>query len=223
VLTTYLSGLVIGSTLYARFGHRIRDTWGLFGLLISAAGLIALLEIAGLSLWQLRIQFEAGRLAFAATGSEFARMCAQFLVAAIGVVFLPTVLLGAAFPAVLRLAAGAERAGRYVGAVLALNTAGGITGTLLTGFLLVPTLGLVRTISMLAIAAAALGCAFGFSRKPDAAMGNLHSRNDRHRGRHPHAARPLGKTPSHDARRRRPYLLPGKPGCHGCCGAAASG
>jgi spermidine synthase len=157
VLATYLAGLAIGSALYSRFCHRIRDTWGLFGLLISAAGVLALLEIAGLNLWQLRIQFEAGKLAFAATGSEFMRMCAQFLIAAIGIIFLPTVLLGAAFPAALRLAAGSECMGRDVGRVLALNITGGIAGTLLTGFLLVPAVGLVRTLSMLAIAAVSVG------------------------------------------------------------------
>ena len=47
--------------------------------------------------------------------------------------------------------------GRDVGAVVALNTIGGIAGTLLTGFVLVPALGLVRTLAMLAIAAAAVG------------------------------------------------------------------
>src|SRR6202012_5170894 len=54
VLATYLTGLVIGSALYARFSARLRDAWGLFGLLISAAGVVALLEISFLSLWQLR-------------------------------------------------------------------------------------------------------------------------------------------------------------------------
>ncbi len=159
VLATYLAGLVVGSAIYARFSDRIRDAWGVFGLLIAGAGVVALLEIAGLSLWQLRVQVEAGRLAFAMTGSEFVRMCARFAVAAIGVVFVPTMLLGAAFPAALRLAASAKSAGRDVGRVLALNTAGGIAGTLLTGFLLVPVLGLVRTLSVLAIAAAAVGVA----------------------------------------------------------------
>jgi spermidine synthase len=157
VLATYLAGLVVGSALYARFSNHVRDTWGVFGLLISAAGVVALLEIAGLSLWQLRIQAEAGNLALSVTGSEFAHMCAQFLVAAIGVVFVPTILLGAAFPVALQLTVGPERMGRDVGAVVALNTAGGIVGTLLTGFLLVPALGLVRTFSVLAVAAATVG------------------------------------------------------------------
>jgi spermidine synthase len=157
VLATYLTGLVVGSALYARFSNHVRDTWGVFGLLISAAGVVALLEVAGLSLWQLRIQSEVGNLVLSLTGSDFAHMCAQFLIAAVGVVFVPTVLLGAAFPAVLQLTVGPERTGRDVGAVLALNTAGGIAGTLLTGFLLVPALGLVHTLSVLAVAAATVG------------------------------------------------------------------
>lgn len=157
VLATYLLGLVLGSALYARMADRARDAWGVFGLLISAAGLIALLEIACLGLWQLKAQAWAGDFAFSTTGNEFARMCALFAVAALGIVFLPTILLGAAFPAALRLIAGTEKTGRDVGAVVALNTAGGILGTLLTGFLLIPALGLVRTLSLLAIAAALVG------------------------------------------------------------------
>ena len=157
VLATYLAGLAVGSALYARYARRVRDPWGLFGLLIAAAGVVALLEIAGLSLWQLEVQSAIGRRAFAVTGSEFVRMCARFAVAAVGIVFLPTVFLGAAFPAALRLAVGRERTGRDVGTVVALNTAGGIIGTLVTGFVLVPAVGLVRTLAMLAIAAAAIG------------------------------------------------------------------
>ncbi len=41
--------------------------------------------------------------------------------------------------------------------MIALNTAGGIAGTLLTGFFLVPLLGLVHTLGVLAMCAAALG------------------------------------------------------------------
>src|SRR5262249_25130312 len=131
VLATYLAGLVVGSALYVRFATKLRDAWGVFGMLIPAAGVVALLEISFLSLWQLRVQIAAGQLVFSATGSEFARMCAQFLVPALGIVFVPTILLGAAFPAALRLAARVERAGRDMGRVIALNTAGGIAGTLL--------------------------------------------------------------------------------------------
>jgi spermidine synthase len=157
VLATYLVGLVVGSALYARFAKRVRDSWGVFGFLIAAAGLVALLEIAGLSLWQLKVQAGVGELIFRLTSSESARIYACFAMAALGIVFVPTVLLGAAFPAALRLIAGASRVGRDVGSMIALNTAGGVVGTLLTGFLLVPVLGLVHTLGVLAMCATALG------------------------------------------------------------------
>jgi spermidine synthase len=157
MLATYLAGLVIGSALYARWADRVRDPWELFGLLIAAAGLIALLQVAALGGWLFGLQVQAGGMAWAATGNHLVEMSARFAVAAVCIVFVPTVLLGAAFPAALRLAVDVRQVGRDVGAVVALNTSGGIAGTLLTGFVLVPALGLVRSLAILALAAAAVG------------------------------------------------------------------
>jgi spermidine synthase len=157
VLATYLAGLALGSALFGRFAPKIRDRWGTFAVLISAAGIVALMEIALLDLWQLRIQFDVANWALAMTGSQLARMCAHFLMAALGLVFVPTVALGAAFPAVLNIAGRDAHAGRDVGVVLALNTAGGIVGTLFTGFVLLPVLGVVRALGLLAIAACTVG------------------------------------------------------------------
>lgn len=157
VLATYLAGLTIGSALYARWRHRARDGWGIFGFLIAAAGLIALIEIAFLGDWLVGLQSQAEQMVHAAGGAELFAMCARFFVAALGIVFVPTLLLGAAFPAALRLIAGEAHVGRDVGAAVALNTAGGVAGTLLTGFLFVPALGLVHTLGVLAIGAASLG------------------------------------------------------------------
>jgi spermidine synthase len=101
VLATYLAGLVTGSALYARIADRVRDPWGIFGLLIAAAGLVALLEIAILGNWLMNWQSNAEAVLRAATGSELAAMCSRFVVAAFGIIFAPTVLLGAAFPVAL--------------------------------------------------------------------------------------------------------------------------
>jgi spermidine synthase len=157
VLATYLAGLVFGSALYAHFADKVENPWGFFGLLIAGAGLVALLEISSLGIWQLQVQAAIGNLVYAAAGNQFARMCVRFFVAAIGIVFLPTTLLGAAFPAALQLVVGKDHIGRHIGAVIALNTVGGIAGTLTTGFLLVPKLGFVRTLGVLAIAAVSIG------------------------------------------------------------------
>lgn len=157
VLATYLTGLFLGSLLLARRVDRLRDPWGVFGLLIAGAGLIALLEVALLGRWLVLAQstVEAWVLAFGA--SELLGMSARFAVAALSIVFVPTLLLGAAFPVALRLSVGRERVGRDVGEVVAFNTLGGIIGVMLCGFVLIPLLGLVRTLGLLAIVAAAIG------------------------------------------------------------------
>ncbi|MFM0133780.1 fused MFS/spermidine synthase [Paraburkholderia sediminicola] len=157
VLATYLLGLTLGSALASRYADRARDPWGAFAVLIVSAGLVALLEIAVLSNGLLHWQSLAREAALGATDSLLTAMCAGFAVAAVCVVFVPTLLLGAAFPFALRLNVDNRHTGRDVGAVVALNTAGGIAGTLLTGFVLVPQLGLVYTLAALAVLAGAVG------------------------------------------------------------------
>ena len=156
VLATYLLGLALGSALVSRYADRARDPWGAFAVLIVSAGVVALLEIAVLSNGLLHWQSLAREAALSATGSLLTAMCAGFAVAAVCVVFVPTLLLGAAFPFALRLNVDNRHTGRDVGAVVALNTAGGIAGTLLTGFVLVPQLGLIHTLAALAVLAGAV-------------------------------------------------------------------
>ncbi|MBB3105097.1 fused MFS/spermidine synthase [Azomonas macrocytogenes] len=157
VLATYLAGLALGSALYAKRADRIRDPWSWFALLIAGAGLLALLEIAGLGLWLISLQSQAESLVLGLTGSELAGMCARFAVAALYIVFVPTTLLGAAFPIALRLSVDSCQVGRDVGTVVALNTLGGIAGVMLCGFWLIPALGLVYTLVSLALLATAIG------------------------------------------------------------------
>lgn len=157
VLATYLTGLFLGSILLARRVDRIRDPWGIFGLLIAGAGLIALLEVAFLGRWLVFVQSHAESVVLGIGGSDLLGMSARFAVAALSIVFVPTLLLGAAFPLALRLSVGPEHVGKDVGAVVAFNTLGGIIGVMLCGFLLIPLLGLVRTLGLLAIIAAGIG------------------------------------------------------------------
>jgi spermidine synthase len=157
MLATYLSGLVIGSFLYARFADRAQQPWMIFGLLVGGAGASALLILAGIGPGLLHMQDSIGKAVYSVVASNMVANCARFALTAAVILLVPTILLGAAFPAAARLAAGAAHIGRDIGAVAALNMAGGIAGTFLTGFLLVPVLGLVRTLGGLAVAAAVLG------------------------------------------------------------------
>ena len=157
VLATYLAGIALGSALAAPRAGRIRDPWGSFALLIAAAGAVALLEVAALGEWLQPLQVKAATLAFNLTASEAMARAARFLVAALCVVLVPTVLLGAAFPIALQLIADASRPGRDTGLLLGLNTTGGIAGTLLTGLILVPALGVERALGALAVGAGIVG------------------------------------------------------------------
>jgi spermidine synthase len=156
MLATYLGGLAIGSWLFSRVVDRTSNPWRLFGFLVAGAGAASLLTVAAVS-WLPDLQVFAGMWAMRATGREGLEMAARFLVAAMVVLLLPTILLGGAFPVAARLSAGASRVGRGIGTLAAVNTAGGIAGTMLTGFVLVPALGLVGSLGLLAAIGALVG------------------------------------------------------------------
>ncbi|MDH4294163.1 MAG: fused MFS/spermidine synthase, partial [Betaproteobacteria bacterium] len=157
MLATYLAGLALGAALFARWADRIRDPWGVFGLLISAAGLAAILAILLLGPWLPALQAMGDHAAYALTGSRLIGMCTRFAIASLYFVLIPTLLLGAAFPAALKLIVDSGHVGRDIGKVVALNTFGGIVGTVIVGFVLVPQFGLVKTLAILAVLAALLG------------------------------------------------------------------
>ena len=157
VLAVYLTGLAIGGWVGARLAGRVRESWGVFGLLIAGAGLAAMVEFAVMGPWVVKAQYAVGNLALTVTGSLAAKIYASFAAAGVGMVLVPTLLLGGAFPMALRLMVGVRDVGLDVGAVVAANTAGGILGTLAVGFWMIPALGLVKTLALLTIGAAAVG------------------------------------------------------------------
>lgn len=83
---------------------------------------------------------------------------------AISIIAGPLLLLGMVQPVLARLLIRtADRTGTIVGSLMAAGTTGGIFGTVLTGLLLIPYLGLSKTlfilvVGMLAAAIAALSC-----------------------------------------------------------------
>src|SRR4029077_19112190 len=142
--------------LWARLADRVRDPWRAFGLLEAGAGAASLACFGLLGPWLPALQARAHAALLPAIGSLLAA-CIHMVLAPIALLLVPTVLLGAAFPAVARLACGTDRVGRDVGAVAAFNTLGGIVGTLATGFVVVPAIGLSRALALLAVAMAVVG------------------------------------------------------------------
>lgn len=157
VLATYLIGLALGAFLFARYADRVRNPWNAFALLIAGAGLAGLAAMSCLGSWIAVAQTALEAVVSQWTNSTLAGMGARFVVAAVWVVLLPTMFLGAAFPVAMRLVAQESRIGRDVGAAIGYNTIGGIAGVAVTGLLLVPGLGLIRSMATLALAAVLLG------------------------------------------------------------------
>ena len=152
VLAAYMGGLALGALLAERFLPRITRpvlTYALLELGIAAGSILvvpAMLSLADAGLASLFGGQDAP------PGSDHAGTTLFYLLAAFAALALPTTLMGATLPMLARYAVAEEaQIGRRIGMLYAINTAGAVAGALLTAFLLLPELGLHRTIWFAAV------------------------------------------------------------------------
>ncbi|HSD50045.1 MAG TPA: fused MFS/spermidine synthase [Candidatus Methylomirabilis sp.] len=143
MLVTFLTGLALGSYLFSRVAGRLRINPFLFGGLQLGIGLTALAvtpfldRLPEVFLWAFQLSQSPGFM-----------KGLQFTISALAM-FLPTFLMGATFPCVAQIASQEiERVGHDVGRIYFVNTGGAIAGTVLAGFLLIPTWGLQTTLKL---------------------------------------------------------------------------
>jgi len=146
VLAAYMGGLALGASAAARFASRLRRPVLVYGILELAIALFALavpLGIRALNFVYVALLRGGDRLP-----DEVSTGAALFqLVSAALVLVPPTALMGATLPLLARHAVRrAEQIGSRIGVLYAINTAGAIAGTLVAAFLLLPELGLRRTV-----------------------------------------------------------------------------
>ena len=171
MLAVFLSGLAIGNSLLMRFYDRIRDpllglgvVQVLTGLSVTVAG-VAYGNMIGLT-----------ERVFGSGGVEDWQSALLTMAFRAGLVLLPSaLLLGMVFPLVARtVCPSLAHLGRQLGGAYAANTAGAISGSLVTAFLLVPVLGVRGSLVLLAGINLALGAAcFLVSARPLAVRGAL--------------------------------------------------
>ncbi len=140
VLMAFILGISVGSAVIAspRSRHWPKETTTIV-LLLGAAGLIGLLVF--------NIENLAAIYSYAQNGlsrNEMGYRYHELLVSviAIAVLGLPAGALGAVLPLWIRVAGGARLLGDHVGRLLEWNTLGAVGGVLLTGFVLMPGIGL---------------------------------------------------------------------------------
>jgi spermidine synthase len=150
MLATVLAGIAAGSYLATplmRWAHRSLVPLAMAELAIALAALLSVYLLSQ----TYDVADSIGRIVGTTSGTNL-----RFMLLASALAILPTtVLMGLAFPIGLYIFAGTPdaddpNAGRSVGTFYACNVAGGIVGSVLTGFVLVPQLGARRSIILLA-------------------------------------------------------------------------
>lgn len=147
VLTGFLIGIGVGSLLGARWIDRATD------LSLAIGALQALIGGGILITTPLYDRLPELFLAvFRATKGEWAGLVSLEFAVTLGLLLIPTTAMGAMFPAASRVAA-LRTAGlaRAVGNAYSVNAAGSVLGAFAGGFLLIPWLGLQRSLLVLAV------------------------------------------------------------------------
>ncbi|MBD3237178.1 MAG: spermidine synthase, partial [Candidatus Eisenbacteria bacterium] len=154
ILTTYMSGLALGSWLFGKVADR-RPGQGLryYALIEGGIGIYALL---------LLLIWPVAKLLARWFGTTFDPALGPFLIFKFAVSFLLliplTILMGGTLPLAVRYVTRRfEQAGASIGTLYGINTIGGVVGTFAAGFLLLPYLG-VRASILIAFAANAAVC-----------------------------------------------------------------
>jgi len=168
VLAVYMAGQALGSRLLAGLADRTERPLRLYGLL--ELGVAA----SGLGFLALRSVYAPvyAALAGGAVDDGVYLTLVRILLATAAMI-VPTTLMGATLPVMTRaLSAGPERLSRELPLLYAVNTFGAVSGTVLTAFLLLPSLGATRTLLAASASSAAAGAvALLVARRPVAAEG----------------------------------------------------
>jgi spermidine synthase len=154
MLATFLLGIAFGSAVFSRFIDSIKDNVWLFGVIEIGIGLssfVTLLSMGYIS----SVAAYVSKIGFVTTWWQMTGL--KFILAAI-LMFIPTFLMGSTFPVVSKIfVSSLERVSSKVGNIYALNTIGGIIGSVLTGFFLLPLLGIRRNVLIVVAINMALG------------------------------------------------------------------
>ncbi len=151
VLTTLLGGIALGSVLAAPAIARSRHVTALFGVIEALIGCWALLLLYAAGLWGEEL------VGFAEHFPRWQSTAAGLFRGAL-VVLVPTTLMGAAFPVACCLyRRGKADIARDIGTLYACNTMGAILGSAVTGFLLMPALGVELSMALVAAVNLSIG------------------------------------------------------------------
>jgi spermidine synthase len=143
ILTTYLLGIACGSMVLGRFMDRVHQPIFLLVLLqlVIGASVLLITPLIGSLPDYFLTSFSHHDLSWQAVAVREFMLC-------FFIIIIPTFASGACFPLVARLCMKYRsfQIGRTVADVYSFNTIGGIFGSLAAGFILIPVIGVERTL-----------------------------------------------------------------------------
>jgi len=144
VLAVFMAGLASGSAWIGKRGERLNRPIALYSWLEFGVAASAAISLAGLA--GVRAAYVAAYPH--ASGNASSLLMVRFVGSAL-VLFLPTFLMGGTLPVLVRgLTRNAAELGARLSRLYWINTAGAVAGTFAAGFLLLPALGLRRTLGI---------------------------------------------------------------------------
>jgi spermidine synthase len=156
LLSAFMTGLGLGSLWGARVGKRSAHP-----LRAAAHAELAVAVCSVVTLTALRLlptaYFDLVKQN-AMSGPAF--LASQFAVA-FAVMLLPTFAMGATYPLVIEAVGRRRELGGWAGKLYSANTAGAISGSLITGFVLIPLVGLKGALVTAAVLSSAAALIFG--------------------------------------------------------------
>jgi spermidine synthase len=145
VLAAFMAGLALGGYAAGRVADRVRSPLLWYGVVEVAIGVTGLVTP-----WAFTALQDAYAPIYAALGPAGLAAVARFVIA-FAVLLVPTALMGASFPLIVKAALGSrDDGGRAIGLLYAINTLGAVVGTLAAGFFLIGQLGITLSIAVAA-------------------------------------------------------------------------
>jgi spermidine synthase len=141
LVAIFMGGLALGSAFAARLAARVQRPQRAYALLETGVALFAL-ATPGL----FAAVDRAYVLAYPHAAGSLAALLGVRLVLAAAALLPPTILMGATLPIIARAAERGGQPGRCSTALYAVNTAGAVAGVAISGFVLIPSVGLWATL-----------------------------------------------------------------------------
>jgi spermidine synthase len=153
VLTIYLLGNVIGAGIGSRLARRLKRPAVGFSITLSLLGLCGIFYLPLLIVWSSKVLPHANRV-FEAIDARLgiSPLTLGPLIQNAFLFLVPTLIMGIGFPIALQAWANhMHKVGRSTGTAYGANTIGAVVGGIVTGFVLIPLLGVQISISILGL------------------------------------------------------------------------